>query len=169
MLHAPAGLCYLAYCEDEKRASILDLIKRSSGASDLKPGQDADLEYTLDLIRRQGFCHIRFAQYREGGLAVPLFADGKVVGGIVMRYMKSSMKTQQLEHHYVPIVKQLAADIATAYNIRLNHDASHIDVDESVSISAPDDLKTLPSALAAIGRPLSGIGQNPFRMQSASG
>ena len=169
MLHAPAGLCYLAYCDDEKRFSILDLVKRSSGTLGLKPSLDADLEYTLDLIRRQGFCHIRFAQYREGGLAVPLFADGKVVGGIVMRYMKLAMKTQQLEDHYVPIVKQLAVDIATAYNLRLNNESSSSDDDESVSLSGPDDAMTPPPKLAAIGRPPRGIGQGPFRMQSASG
>jgi IclR family mhp operon transcriptional activator len=164
MLHAPAGLCYLAYCEDEKRRSILDLIKRSNGTLDLKPGQDADLEYTLDLIRRQGFCHIRFAQYREGGLAVPLFADGKVVGGIVMRYMKSSMKAQQLEEHYVPIVQELAADIAAAYRLRLDQPSSDLDGAEAVTLPTRDDLITFP----AMGRPRGRGDQELYRMQNPS-
>jgi hypothetical protein len=73
----------------------------------------------LDQIRQRGFCHIRFAQYREAGLAVPVFADGKLMGGIVMRYIKSTMKSGPLEEHYVPIVKTLAADIASAYEGRV--------------------------------------------------
>ncbi len=120
MLHAPAGLCYLAYCEEAKRASILDLARCGEGA--LQPRADLDIEYELETIRRQGYCHRRFAQYREGGLAVPVFADGRVAGGIVMRYTKSTMKPTQLEEHYVPIVQQIAADISDAYQRRLTRD-----------------------------------------------
>jgi IclR family mhp operon transcriptional activator len=120
MLHAPSGLCYLAFCEDDKRASILDLVKRTGAVSDQPRDWEAQLDYTLEQIRRQGFCHIRFAQYREGGLAVPVFADNRAVGGLVMRYIKSTMKAPQLEEHFVPIVKKLAADISAAYDRRLH-------------------------------------------------
>jgi IclR family mhp operon transcriptional activator len=119
MLHAPTGLCYLAFCDEATRASILDLISRSSPASARQPNGAANLEFTLKQVRQQGFCHIRYAEYREGGLAVPLFANGKVVGGIVMRYIKSTLKTAQVEEHYVPIVQKLAADVADCYALRL--------------------------------------------------
>jgi IclR family mhp operon transcriptional activator len=119
MLYAPSGLCYLANCDEETRASVLDLIRRTDSTAEQPNHGAAELEFKLDQIRRQGFCHIRFAEYREGGLAVPLFADGKVVGGIVMRYIKSTMKAAQLEEHYVPIVQKLASDIAASYALRL--------------------------------------------------
>jgi IclR family mhp operon transcriptional activator len=119
MLHAPAGLAYLAFCEDEQRASILDLVRRTGPEAEQDRDYEHELRFTLDRIRAQGFCHIRFAQYREGGLAVPLFADGRVVGGIVMRYIKSTMKAAQLEERYAPIVQHLAADISAAYGRRL--------------------------------------------------
>ncbi len=118
MMHAPAGLCYLAYCDDERRQSVLDLIRRSSSTTPAL--MDRDIDFTLDQIRRQGFCHIRFAEYREGGLAVPLMADGHVVGGIVMRYMKSSIKPQKAEDHYLPIIQKLVSDIAAEYELRSN-------------------------------------------------
>jgi IclR family mhp operon transcriptional activator len=119
MLHAPTGLCYLAYCEEATRASVLDLIARSASTAERRLTGSENLEFTLDQIRRQGFCHIRFAEYREGGLAAPLFADGKVIGGIVMRYIKSTIKAPQLEDQYVPIVQKLASDISEAYGRRL--------------------------------------------------
>ncbi len=119
MLHAPTGLCYLAFCDEATRASILDLIARSSPSEARQPNGAANLEFTLKQVRQQGFCHIRYAEYREGGLAVPLFADGKVVGGIVMRYIKSTLKTSQVEEHFVPIVQKLAADVAESYALRL--------------------------------------------------
>jgi len=135
IVHAPAGLCYLAYCDDDQRDSILSLaLKSAPNGSGHEPRLD-DLNYTLDRVRREGFCHIRFAQYREAGLAVPVFADGKVMGGIVMRYIKSTMKAAQVEELYTPIVKTLASDIASAYERRI--------------LQAADDLEPAPTRLGA--------------------
>jgi IclR family mhp operon transcriptional activator len=119
MLYAPSGLCYLANCDEETRASVLDLIRRTGSTAEQPQYGGVDLDYKLEHIRRNGFCHIRFAEYREGGLAVPLFAEGKVVGGIVMRYIKSTIKAAKLEEHYVPILQKLASDIAASYAFRL--------------------------------------------------
>lgn len=120
MLHAPAGLCYLASCEDDVRESILNLVRRNSSPAEQQRDPIADLDFTLEQTRRLGYCHIRYAQYREGGLAVPVFADGRAVGGIVMRYMKASMKGHQVEERYVPILQKLADDISAAYDRRVN-------------------------------------------------
>jgi IclR family mhp operon transcriptional activator len=119
MLHAPSGLCYIAFCPQDSREAILDLVRRSDPDSAALRSGGASLDFTLEDIRQRGFCHIRYAQYREGGLAVPVFAEGRAVGGIVMRYIKSTLRTAQLEEHYVPIVKKLAADISDAYANRL--------------------------------------------------
>jgi len=116
MLHAPAGLCYLAFCDDDARASILEM---TDSADQSEGDRHGGLEFALEQIRREGFCHRRFAQYREGGLAVPLFAEGKILGGIVMRYTKSALKASVLEEQYVPILRELAADIAAAYDRRV--------------------------------------------------
>jgi IclR family mhp operon transcriptional activator len=147
MLHAPSGLCYLAFCDADKRASILEMARRDSPSSE----RDINPDYMFDQIREQGFCHRRYAQYREAGLAVPLFADGRVVGGIVMRYTKSTMKAAQLEERYVPIVRDLAADISAAYDRRLARDLPETE-DEPSSRREPDkDLfsKPIPFTLAA--------------------
>ncbi len=136
MLRAPAGLCYLANCDDAQRDSILDLIRRSA-TDDSEQKVDRELDFKLDQIRRQGFCHIRFPEYREGGLGVPLFADGRVFGGIVMRYIKSTIRAPQIEEHYVPIVQQLANDISAAYAKRLAQASEADGLDSAATIPFP--------------------------------
>ena len=115
MLHAPAGFCYLAFCDDEVRESIVDLARCAQPDLDTLRGDGKYLDYVLDQVRMRGFCHIRFPEYREGGLAVPLIIGGRVVAGIVMRYIKSTLKTADLETHFFPILRQLAEDIAAEW------------------------------------------------------
>jgi IclR family mhp operon transcriptional activator len=125
MLRAPAGLCYLAHCDEDERESVLDLIRRSAtDEAEQKAGRE--LDFQLDQVRSQGYCHIRFPEYREAGLAVPLFADGRVLGGIVMRYIKSTARAPQIEEHYVPILQQMANDISLAYAQRLAQDREDV-------------------------------------------
>jgi IclR family mhp operon transcriptional activator len=120
ILHAPAGLCYLAYCDDDLRASILEL-SRCADASASGPRNNAEhLAYILNQIRAKRYCHIHFAEYQEDGLAVPLIVGGRAVGGIVMRYIKSSIKFAKIEGFYVPILQQLAEDISAAYEARIS-------------------------------------------------
>jgi IclR family mhp operon transcriptional activator len=127
MLHAPTGLCYLAHCGEAQRASLLDLSRRTTPPALARPRSDEELDYMFDQIRQNGFCHIRFAQYREAGLAAPLFADGKVVAGIVMRYIKSTMKASQVEERFAPTIRQLAVDISEAHRCRVDHSRKESD------------------------------------------
>jgi IclR family mhp operon transcriptional activator len=169
MIHAPTGLCYLAYCEDDQRSSILELAGKAEPGGRLRPDRLADLEFTLDQIRRQGYCHIRFAQYREAGLAVPVFADGKLMGGIVMRYIKSTMKSGQLEELYVPIIKTLASDIASAYERRIVPAEEVAETAEPPgNFSADEQLPqpVTPFDLFRVTKPASGD-RSPFALQRA--
>jgi IclR family mhp operon transcriptional activator len=149
MLHAPTGICYLAFCEEAKRASILERAGFSRDQASRRT--ELDIDYELERVRQQGYCHRRFAQYREGGLAVPLFADGRVAGGIVMRYTKSTLRPTQLEEHYVPIVQKIAADISEAYQRRLTRDLPELD--EPFAGAAPSRETVLaPVAFAIAAR-----------------
>lgn len=120
ILHAPSGFCYLAHCDETVRHA---LVSQALG-SDPKPevlqnGTTTHLEYLLDQVRTRGFCNILFREYREGGLAVPVLIEGRAVGGLVMRYMKSSQRPADVENKFVPILQNLAGEIAEAYRARL--------------------------------------------------
>ena len=84
-----------------------------------------DLVYRLDQIRVRRFCNLLFAEYREGGLAVPLVIGGRSVGGIVMRYIKSTQRMSDIESTFVPILRKLAEEIAQACEARIHRQKMH--------------------------------------------
>jgi IclR family mhp operon transcriptional activator len=115
ILHSPTGFCYLAFCDDDTRQSILAAALSAPYPPDVYPYQGKHLEHYLRQIRTRGYCNICYKEYPEGGLAVPVMVNGKVVGGLIMRYMKSILLPDQLEGKYVPMMRQLADGIAAAY------------------------------------------------------
>ncbi|MBL8306163.1 MAG: hypothetical protein JNM33_05670, partial [Rubrivivax sp.] len=50
-------------------------------------------------------------------VSVPLMAGGRVIGAVVMRYIKSVMRnTGQIQSVYVPRLQQLSAEITRRYD-----------------------------------------------------
>lgn len=122
ILHAPSGFCYLAYCDETIRSAIINQALCAEVRPEVLQNGTAHLEYLLEQVRTRGFCNILFREYREGGLAVPVLIDGRAVGGLVMRYMKSSQRPADVEAKFVPILQGLANDIGDAYEARLASD-----------------------------------------------
>jgi IclR family mhp operon transcriptional activator len=138
MLHATSGYCYLAHCPAAEREEVLSHVEEAEvlAPNYLEPGEGRYLTITNDHghltrfnrhrndelnllikhVRERGFCNIEFKNYREGNVGVPLVLEGKAIGGLVMRYIKSVMKnTDRIEKFYVPKLQKLAADIIEAY------------------------------------------------------
>jgi IclR family mhp operon transcriptional activator len=147
MLHAPTGFCFLAYCDDDVRESILDIARATTPLPDVLRDGGRYLGQILASIRARGYCHIRFSEYREGGLAVPLLVGGRAIGGIIMRYIKSTMKPGQIEGEYFDLMQQLACDISAAYEARVNQRALHTGPRFAPVLVSP------PAAAAAPRRP----------------
>ncbi len=138
MLHATSGYCYLAHCPAAERDAIL---AKAADGEELEPNyippgegryltvtdefshltrfnrnRYEELSLLIKQVRDRGFCNIEFKHYREGNVGVPLVLDGKPIGGIVMRYIKSVMKnTDRIQKLYVPKLQQLANEIIAAY------------------------------------------------------
>jgi DNA-binding IclR family transcriptional regulator len=75
-----------------------------------------EINYLIKLVRERGFCNIEFKRYAEGNVGVPLVLDGKAVGGLVMRYIKSVMRnTDRIQSYYVPRLQQLAREITESH------------------------------------------------------
>ncbi len=119
MLHAPAGYCYLAYCDSEEREKVVELAKRSADPRQRLARSPERLEQLLGRVREEGYCNREYAAYKEGGLGIPLLINDAPVGGIVMRYQKTAMKVGQIQADYVPELRQLASQITAAFNERL--------------------------------------------------
>ena len=118
MLRAPTGFCYLAHCDEFAKETALAL-SRERGIGPSEMGFDmAHFDYLLGRIRTEGFYDMRFREYREAGVAIPLTISGRVFGGVVMRYVKSAVKSQHVEREFAPRLQSLGRDIAEAFRVR---------------------------------------------------
>jgi IclR family mhp operon transcriptional activator len=119
MLHAPAGYCYLAFCDDADRQRVVKQARLSPDPRQRLARHPDRLDQLLNRERDDGYCTREYAAYREGGLAIPLLINGTPIGGVVMRYVKSAMKIGQLQSDYVPELKKLSERINEALKRRL--------------------------------------------------
>ena len=119
ILHAPSGFCYLAYCDETVRHAIVSQALCADARPEVLQNGTDFLDHLLEKVRTRGFCNILFQEYREGGLAVPIIIDGRAVGGLVMRYMKSSQRPVEVEARFVPVLQKLVDDIVAAYCDRI--------------------------------------------------
>jgi IclR family mhp operon transcriptional activator len=117
-MHATAGFCYLATCADSERERLLDLCRQSSDPLQRLSHNTARVDFLIDAVRRRGYSHLEFPQYREGNIGVPLCCETRPLGGLVMRYIKSAMKGTELRDKFVPILQETAALIAQNYSAR---------------------------------------------------
>lgn len=142
MLESATGYCYLARCSDAERERLLAFSLSEEGcakeASDpeeirylivdkhfghlerFNNRQFDEISYLINAVRNQGFCNLEFQKYREGNLGVPLVLDDKPVGGIVMRYIRSTMKnTGRIQNFYAPKLQKLSQDVTDEYFARM--------------------------------------------------
>jgi IclR family mhp operon transcriptional activator len=118
MLHAPAGYCYLAFCDEADRERVVKVARLSPDPRQRLARNRERLDQLLNRVREEGYCTREYAAYREGGLAIPLLINGTPIGGVVMRYVKSAMKIGQLQSDYLPELQKLSARINSVFNDR---------------------------------------------------
>ena len=134
ILDATSGYCYLSHCEAAEREELVAAALQAEEHLTTGDGPDAmryltvtdncshltrfnqtrseEIDYLIKLVRKRGFCNIEFKRYPEGNVGVPLLLEGRPVGGLVMRYIKSVMKnTDRIQSYYVPKLQELALQI----------------------------------------------------------
>jgi IclR family mhp operon transcriptional activator len=156
ILYAPSGFCFLAFCEEEVRDSILEIARSSAPLPNILRQGDKYLSQTLSFIRSRGYCHIRFSEYQEGGLAVPLLVGGRAIGCIVMRYMKSTLRLDQIEGEYFDILQKLSREISAACELRAN--------DRTLQAQRKSSPHAVP---AMVGTPWQSAGPSAVQQQRA--
>jgi IclR family mhp operon transcriptional activator len=118
MLQTTAGFCYIAWCAEAEREILIGLAKASSTPRQALAHNRPRLDLVLERVRARGFSNLELSAYREGRLGVPLMVDGKPLGSLVMRYIKSAMTAEKLHSTFLPALQQLARDIAAGYAAR---------------------------------------------------
>ncbi len=113
ILLSTCGYCYLAHCTDAERESIVNTTLARDDPRTPVHFDRPQVQQLIEQARANGFCHLEFDHYREGNLGVPLLLAGRPVGGIVMRYIKSTLRNKdKLREIYAPRLQMLAREIA---------------------------------------------------------
>ncbi len=120
ILYTTTGLCFLALCSEAERNAVLGLARDANDPREQLANNPELLASTLSRIRDNGFCMLEYPEFREGNVGVPLTIYGRVVGGIVMRYLKSAMQHDKMFDFYVPMLKKPSQDIQRECEARLD-------------------------------------------------
>jgi IclR family transcriptional regulator, mhp operon transcriptional activator len=115
VMHATTGLCYLAFCPDDEREAVISCARQSDDPRQRLARSPQMLDPMLKSVRRDGFLILEFPEYREGSLGVPVVGCGRVLGGLVMRYIKSALRPDRLTTEFVPLLLGAAKEIESRY------------------------------------------------------
>lgn len=122
MLLSTCGYCYLAHLHETECDNAVHAGLQEQDPQATVPFSNKEIRQLIAKVRDDGFCHLEFDHYREGNLGVPLLMGGRPVGGIVMRYIKSTLRnTNKLRDIYAPRLQQLAAEIARRHGVTAAH------------------------------------------------
>lgn len=104
ILSGAVGRAWLAFCSDEERHAIL---------GDLGVRSDTRLAAALARIRRDGHAFaVTPRPAKLQGLAVPVMGQGRILGCISMRFLRSAMSDADAAARFAPLLRDLARAIA---------------------------------------------------------
>jgi len=114
MLRTAGGRAYLAFCPNNERRAILELLTHSEQSDDRQAHEWQRLAKLFNTIRTKGYA----TQFREinpktAGLAVPIRLPDRVLGCISLIWIASALTMEEAERRFVAPLTALASEIAT--------------------------------------------------------
>ncbi|MCS6987573.1 MAG: helix-turn-helix domain-containing protein [Sphingomonadaceae bacterium] len=128
IVECASGKAYLAFCDPEERALILQGLFALDGPAE-RMGRLLLAEPTLlERIRAQGHATQARNVYtahpgKTSSLAVPVFRDDRVVGALALIFFASAMRMREAEERFAPALKATAHDITQALAATSRHGA----------------------------------------------
>jgi IclR family mhp operon transcriptional activator len=115
LLRSASGLAYLAFCQASERATLIDLLARSTREED-RPARTgrAELERTLVGIESEGYATMTQSgrNLEELGMSVPApLAEGSLAC-VTMRFAASAVPFEVARERFLPKLRQCAAGIS---------------------------------------------------------
>lgn len=111
-----SGQVYLAFCPEEQRETLLDILSRSNAhPADVLARNPKLMRKILTEVREKGYATTTRPHLNDSTIAVPIRPHGRVIGAISMRYIDSAMSVAVAVEKYLDDLKQTAQDIAVAF------------------------------------------------------
>jgi IclR family mhp operon transcriptional activator len=114
ILQASAGVAFLAFCAPETQANILAAIRDSTEGGQTLIHDQRGLSAILARTRADGYCALDNPTLAEGGIGAPIMIDGKPIGGLLMRFIKSATPAHRIGADLGPLVVRLARQVSSA-------------------------------------------------------
>lgn len=100
LVNSASGPVYLAFCDAEERATLVDLLWTTERASLKSRYQTkAALSAHLATVRRQGYCCFNGPE-RLSAIAVPVSREGRAVAALSLRYFTAAMSSREAARRY---------------------------------------------------------------------
>ena len=114
MLLSSLGRCYLSFCPDEERQTIVAELARSTSERDHPAKRINDIQRMVSSSRALGYC-LRDSSLlsadnpeRFGAISVPVFADGKLIACLSCSWLQSVEAEASMVQKYLPLLRDAA-------------------------------------------------------------
>ncbi|MEC9376043.1 MAG: helix-turn-helix domain-containing protein [Pseudomonadota bacterium] len=117
ILGSASGMCYLSFCPKEQRDALLDLLTKSKQSENQALINKKQIYETLVETRKQGYgiWHRKRRISDETSLAVPIFADNRLLASLAMRFASTAISQKEAISRFVPQLHKAAQDIADEF------------------------------------------------------
>ena len=114
LLTRALGRAYLAFCPEDERDFILEILSRSKHAEDQAARRRKDVLRVLASIRSAGYATRppRIEPLNSSTIAVPIMRGEQVLATVGMTYFRSALPAPGAIDRFVLPIQQLAANVA---------------------------------------------------------
>lgn len=125
ILASASGLAYLAFCPEEQRDAIIEILAKSRRDEDKPAQQRKKLLEVLAEIRQRGFSSSRRPRRvsDEISLSVPVLAGQRLVAALTIRFSSSAVPEAQGVQRFTPRLRATAARIGEEFVAQAEQDA----------------------------------------------
>lgn len=117
VLFTSAGRAYLAFCKDEERQQVLNLIRQGNDEQAAFARNEKLVANLIDKVRQQGYATNDgewSSQEKISALAVPIFGNDHVIGAINVVFLRKALSLQDASLRFVPELHNAAEKIRIA-------------------------------------------------------
>lgn len=115
MLLSALGRAFIAFCSEDEREKILDLLRHSLRETDRMARDARAVGRLLQSVRRAGFASaVEYPNAPAHGMAVPVLSDGTAIAAITLRYLGRKLPDRDAATRYLAPLQRAAAAIAAA-------------------------------------------------------
>lgn len=117
LLSTATGRVYLANCSDEQRDVLIQILQKSSNPDDFPARNPTDLGQQLLKVRQLGFdtSSLQNNSTTWGAIAVPVFARGKILASLSVRYIRKAVTQAAEQEKLLPRLRETAKRIGASF------------------------------------------------------